>query len=890
MKSEHTERKTWRALRSRFRRYDGPISHIMLLIISVAVSLIIHLVRLGFGRPLHSPVRDLLTFALFLFLIGELILRFADPRFRRRRLLSLLRLRKREPVTRQWIIGKVLLAVLALTGITFFSVHTTYSFDRTTERLSAQKSIELLSGEVVEQEIIGFEDAPLAAVNIRFGSNELPLRYAYDQPDTGIVHVGLYENEDLIQSWDLPFSTFTYTTYRSLELDSLLRMQSDARYFLRIEEEYGDQNEAENEDPEEGRDETEDRWEFTTESDTAQTGEQPIRIYIYTEGGEGYVRDGEPHVCCLCYTLTYRNLDLKGAFLMRGILLGLLTAVILLLDIEETAVMTVILGILMFVYMQMCPPFMAPDEENHFKRAFEVAKVSNVSRHIGDLGVGGNELPSAIEDYVRLYVEKEEEESTDTASEQQILEEDVEEESVFISPASFPPEEALTGRRTAAGAESGNGSGETNGYADDSAGYESDEEDGTHTGENGEETDSSDPSAAAGADADTSVKTKPVILLDWDQTEEMMYGNTALYSPVSYLPMSAGIRIANVFSDNVNTLFYGGRWGNVIANFLLCILALRTAPFGKRIFFLIMTFPMTLQEMVVLTPDGFTVAVCLFFLAWILRLSYGKAAENEHRDKRIRPAEMAVLAITAVVLSQLKIIYAILLLLIFMIPSQRFSTKRTGMLFKGITAAAAMILNLLWLRTSSGFLVEFRPGVDTPAQIDYVLSHMPAFYTVCARTLINNFMRWISTMIGSLLGSLTIDITPFVWLSAALLFVYETATCRENSTEVHRWNPLLLILSFLGGCALVMASLYVQWTPYRNPLILGIQGRYFTPLLPLLAFFVVFTLQNRRKQQGFVPETDASRQRGSYCYLLILLYNGIAVLDMACYFIADLWK
>ena len=84
--------------------------------------------------------------------------------------------------------------------------------------------------------------------------------------------------------------------------------------------------------------------------------------------------------------------------------------------------------------------------------------------------------------------------------------------------------------------------------------------------------------------------------------------------------------------------------------------------------------------------------------------------------------------------------------------------------------------------------------------------------------------------------------------------------------------------------------LYAQWTPYCNPLVLGVQGRYFTPLLPLLAFFLVFTLQNQRKQQGFAPGTDASRQRGSYCYLLILLYNGIAVLDMASHYIAELWK
>ena len=45
----------------------------------------------------------------------------------------------------------------------------------------------------------------------------------------------------------------------------------------------------------------------------------------------------------------------------------------------------------------------------------------------------------------------------------------------------------------------------------------------------------------------------------------------------------------------------------------------------------------------------------------------------------------------------------------------------------------------------------------------------------------------------------------------------------------------------MGGAALIFASLYVQWTAYKNPIIDGIQGRYFIPLLmflfiPLMSF------------------------------------------------------
>ena len=940
-----------------FRRTAGPVRHLQILIISLAVSLVVQLIRLLFGRSMHSPLQDILTLTLIIFLIGELILRLVDPKFRRRLLLSVLRLYKKEPLTPQVITRKALLGLLAMCGITLFCVHTTYRFDRTTERLSAQKEVALLSSELLQQEIIGFENEPLAAINVRFGANaQIP-----GQTNDGNVHISLYKDDDKIQSWDLPFAMFETESYQKLELNSLLKMQSDSHYYLRIREKYGEEYEEEKKKNADGYTEgsvsenTEGSvQENTGDSDGTESGDiyttenaegmesssiqetalepTPISVYVYAEGGEGYERDGEPHTCCLCYTLTYRNLELKNIYTLGGVLLGILVALIILLDIEETAVMTVVLAILMLVFMQICPPFMAPDEENHFKRAFEVAEISYVSRHMGETGVGGNIMPAAIDDYVWLYLDKPEEELLAEAAAAEASERETEAADaapVFISPASFLPEDATYGPGIIKPMSSaaGTGTGDTdyyesegtdtyeNGESVDGASYDEassyDDESMNDESMEGENTDSEssdadslngdkpqnseDGTAGTGAnpamtEMETGSKEKPVILLDWNQTKEMEFGNTALYSPVSYLPLSAGIRVANVFSDQVATLFYGGRWGNVIANFLLCIFALRLAPFGKRILFLIMTFPMTLQEMVSLTPDGFTISICLFFLAYILRLSYGTSGDPENpRIRKVTPLDMAALAVSSVVLSQIKIVYVILLLLLFMIPGSRFRTKRTALIFKGVTAIFALALNLLWLSTSSGFLVEFQPGVDTPAQIDYVLSHIPVFYEVCARTLINSFASWTSTMTGSTLGTLNISVTPIVWLTATILFVAEITTCRENRQDVHRWDMLLLILTFLGGCALIMASLYAQWTPYRSPVIRGIQGRYFTPLLPLLAYFVVFTLQSRRKHGGIDPVADALPQRGTFCYLLVLFYNGIAVLDIAAHFIADLW-
>ncbi len=359
--------------------------------------------------------------------------------------------------------------------------------------------------------------------------------------------------------------------------------------------------------------------------------------------------------------------------------------------------------------------------------------------------------------------------------------------------------------------------------------------------------------------------------LDWNNLKEYEFTNASLYSPISYLPQLIGIKVARLITNKVFWIFYGGRIGNFLVSVLLLVLAIYFIPFGKRLIFLIMVFPLTLQEIISMSPDGFTISLSLFLLSYILYLSYEK---NE-----IKWNEIIILGITGVTLSLCKIVYVVLLLLIFMIPAEKIGNAKKNWGVKGAIVGGAILINFAWLAMATDYLVEFHAGVDVPAQIEYVIKHLWEYYEIVVKTIMDNSSFYISTMMGYALGALNIITSPIVWISFLCLFLYEILG--ENDIEVlpHKYDSLILLFTFLGGVALIVTSLYVQWTPYQNDIVIGVQGRYFTPIIATLAMWTKFSLRNRQNYVGLVSK------RGSYYYVLVLTLNGIALLDLVSHYL-----
>lgn len=327
-----------------------------------------------------------------------------------------------------------------------------------------------------------------------------------------------------------------------------------------------------------------------------------------------------------------------------------------------------------------------------------------------------------------------------------------------------------------------------------------------------------------------------------NQSKQVPYyfGNTALYSPVSYLPQVVGVLLASLLTSKVMLVFYAGRFTNFVICSLLLYFAYKKMPERKLLLMSVIFLPMFMQELISMSPDGFTNTLSVCLLVYVFYLC--------EKNETIKTRDILILMILCLLLSLCKIVYLPLCFLPLLIPSSRFSSKQTALSVKAGIIILCMVINSFWLKEASGYLVEFNPGVNSKEQIKFILFHPSQYGIVLLRTIKQNFVVWTDTMIGSQLGWLNIHIPAFiyktygVWIVLLILF--------DRGIKQLRYKQMtVLCISIFSVFLLVCTSLYVQWTPLQARVISGIQGRYFLPVL--LPFLIVLSSAAAYVRQRF---------------------------------------
>lgn len=360
--------------------------------------------------------------------------------------------------------------------------------------------------------------------------------------------------------------------------------------------------------------------------------------------------------------------------------------------------------------------------------------------------------------------------------------------------------------------------------------------------------------------------------IDWNDTTEVAFQTVVLYSPLTYFPQALGIKVAGMLTNNVSRIYRGGIYSNALICLILCIAALYFTPFGRRALFVFMMFPMSLEQVASISPDGLAISLSVFFVSYVAHLSYKK--------KAIKATDIAVLLSAGMVLSLCKIVYIVLLLLVFLIPNEKFTSKANAHLVKFGLIVIAGILNLLWLKIASGFLIEFREGVNSAQQVKYVLAHPIDYCLIIARTFDSSLSSWIECMIGTHLGALNIRTAQIICNGFIVLFVATLCDSTMEGCIARKYDATILMLVFLLGLLAIISSLYVQWTAVAFPLVEGIQGRYFIPLMSVLSYSVIlFRGKGGRDLQG----RPTLFPNGLPYYVLMLCMNGMALVDVTKY-------
>lgn len=313
---------------------------------------------------------------------------------------------------------------------------------------------------------------------------------------------------------------------------------------------------------------------------------------------------------------------------------------------------------------------------------------------------------------------------------------------------------------------------------------------------------------------------------------EMSYNTQALYAPICHTPQAFGMFIARVLGGGISVQCYAARLTNFAVAIFLIYKAIKFIPYKKHLLLFIAMLPLTFNQITTMTADALTISMCLFYISYILYLKY------DEKVSKINIKEMFVLIISSIVLSLCKIVYLPLCMLLFILPKEKFTSLKQKRIFSFSVIFSAIFINLIWLIYCSRFLIEFNAGVNSKEQVIYILTHPLQYFLIFFRTVNVFFQALILGLCGDSLISYTVQaspifILPCFFIITALFFI------NEEKTKINFDLPtrIIFLLVFIAIIALIYTSLYVQWTPLKQPLILGIQSRYFLPILLLTAVF-----------------------------------------------------
>lgn len=306
-----------------------------------------------------------------------------------------------------------------------------------------------------------------------------------------------------------------------------------------------------------------------------------------------------------------------------------------------------------------------------------------------------------------------------------------------------------------------------------------------------------------------------------------VFSNTALYSPISYLPSATAISIVRLFTPKIATAVYAGRIANFLMVTILMYLTLCMLPRGKLFAGLVFLMPMSVSEAVTLAPDAMVLAVSSFMIANVLKIKY--------RQKRpMSNGQKIFLYILAVIISLYKIVYLPFCLLYFLIPAEKWGGSSKKIFHAGLMILIVGISSLIWMHQCSQFLVI--PGTDSATQLLEIIKHPLNYIIIIFRTLFNLGDWWITTMIGGLLAELNVNTSAFIMIIYGCLMIVVLIPSHAKERAKLDINQIVFLLIVISIVILTNTSLYLQWTSVNSNTISGIQGRYFIPLLIPLYF------------------------------------------------------
>lgn len=300
-----------------------------------------------------------------------------------------------------------------------------------------------------------------------------------------------------------------------------------------------------------------------------------------------------------------------------------------------------------------------------------------------------------------------------------------------------------------------------------------------------------------------------------------------------YIPQIIGITVGRLLHLGSVPTYYLARFLNIALYIALVIIAVKRIPFGKTALMIMSVFPMSLQQAASVSSDPFINGMSFVVIALALELIYSK--------ERITVKDVIPLIIASVILAPCKLVYFALPFMTLLIPKEKFDKKTVRIFSRYIVPLFSVgALVLLQFKNLVGY-TDSEPEQtlvsDVPTySFSFIFEKPVEFVMMFVRTLKINAYYYVESMISSPLGWMQIHVSELITVIFCILVLLSLIPIKDKTDRfnVRYTDRLLSAIIIAGTASLVILSMFSAWTPSDFDIIIGVQGRYFLPVLPLI--------------------------------------------------------
>jgi uncharacterized membrane protein len=365
-------------------------------------------------------------------------------------------------------------------------------------------------------------------------------------------------------------------------------------------------------------------------------------------------------------------------------------------------------------------------------------------------------------------------------------------------------------------------------------------------------------------------------------SHDYIYANVetrSVYSPALLLPQALTLRLLGLSMRlPALTVYYACRFIGLLCYLLLGWLAVRFIPFGKWLLAVLIAAPMALFQASTISADTISNGIGFFFLGCTLAIA---------NRKELGWKEWAALAGLIALLFLAKVNLVFLALLPFLLTPPSKYRMKGGYVLLGFLVLALFLVEVGgWNLLAYSRFTRALQGADPTQQILFILSSPLLFIKIIALDVWTNTLAYLQGWVGVYgydywpVPGLTYILFPLAVIAS--LFLEEAPSLPDKKTR------LVLILLFALGYLLTIISLYIAFTPVKSLVVAGVQGRYFTPIMPLLLLALLVSsrgMSSRAAERNPATQSPLARIRipssipAGLALFALVLYTGGLVLS-----------